>query len=103
MSNAGRIRPGSVRPRFNDGLISLVSGMGTTTDPRSYQHYRKRWMSDFEIEQAYRSGWLMRRVVDQPATECVREWRDWQAEKDVIGKLEAEEKRLSVREHVRTG
>ncbi|WP_300562974.1 DUF1073 domain-containing protein [Companilactobacillus sp.] len=104
MQEPARIRPGSVRPKaFNDGLISLVSGMGTTTDPRSYQRYHKRWMSDFEIEQAYRGSWLMRRVVDQPATECVREWRDWQAEKDDIGALEKEEKRIDVRGHVRMG
>lgn len=96
----GRIRPGSVRPKFNDGLISLVSGMGTTTDPRSYQRYIARFMSDAEIDQAYRGSWVMRKAIDKPAREMVREWRDWQADSDDIAKLEAEEKRLQLRSKV---
>lgn len=105
MQEAGRIRPGSVRPKvvpINDGLISLVSGMGTTTDPRSWQRYHSRWMSDHDIDQAYRASWVMRRIIDKPATEMVREWRDWQGDSDDIGAIEAEEKRLGLRSKVRT-
>lgn len=105
MQNGGRIRPNSVALKagvqLNDGLISLISGMGTTTDPRTYQHYHARYMSDVEIEQAYRSSAPMRRAIDKPATEMVRAWRDWQAESEIIARLEAEEKRLQLRQHVR--
>jgi phage-related protein (TIGR01555 family) len=105
---SGRIRPESVRLKdasnvvpIRDGLISMLTGMGTTTDQRSYSRYFARFMTDYEIDQAYRGSWVMRKAIDKPATEMVREWRDWQADSDVIAKLEAEEKRLDLRNKVR--
>lgn len=86
---------------MRDGLISLVSGMGTTTDPRTWSRYHARYMSDQEIDAAYRGSWVCRKAIDKPATEMVREWRDWQAESADIAKLEAEEKRLDIRNKVR--
>jgi phage-related protein (TIGR01555 family) len=105
MQNGGRIRPNSVALKagvqLNDGLISLISGMGTTTDPRSFQHYRANYMGDMQIDAAYRGSCVMRRAIDKPATEMTREWRDWQADKDDITALEAEEARLELRQKVR--
>jgi phage-related protein (TIGR01555 family) len=105
MQNGGRIRPNSVALKagvqLNDGLISLISGMGTTTDPRTFQRYHARYMTDYDIDQAYRGSAPMRRAIDKPATEMVREWRDWQADSGDIEKLEAEERRLHLRQKVR--
>lgn len=105
---SGRIRPESVRLKdasnvvpIRDGLISMLTGMGTTTDQRSYSRYFARFMSDQDIDQAYRGSWVMRKAIDKPATEMVREWRDWQADSADIEKLEAEEKRLDLRNKVR--
>ena len=105
---SGRIRPESVRLKdasnvvpIRDGLISMLTGMGTSTDQRSYSRYFARFMSDVEIDQAYRGSWVMRKAIDKPATEMVREWRDWQADSADIEKLEAEEKRLDIRNKVR--
>jgi phage-related protein (TIGR01555 family) len=105
---SGRIRPESVRLKdagnvvpIRDGLISMLTGMGTSTDQRSYSRYFARVMSDVEIDQAYRGSWVMRKAIDKPATEMVREWRDWQADSADIEKLEAEEKRLDIRNKVR--
>lgn len=86
---------------MRDGLISLVSGMGTTTDPRTWSRYHARYMSDQEIDAAYRGSWVMRKAIDKPATEMVREWRDWQADSADIAKLEAEEKRLDLRNKIK--
>jgi phage-related protein (TIGR01555 family) len=58
-------------------------------------------MSDYEIDQAYRSSWVMRKAIDKPAVEMVREWRDWQADSGDIEKLEAEERRLDLRNKVK--
>lgn len=106
--SGGRIRPESVRLKdaanvipIRDGLISLISGMGTSTDPRSRSFYAAQVMSDVEVDQSYRGSWVIRKAIDKPATEMVREWRDWQAEKDDITALEAEEKRLDIRNKVR--
>lgn len=87
----------SVRKLF-DGLVNALSGFGTTTDPRSYNRYHFLRLTDAEISAAYRSSWLMRKIIAKPAQDMVREWRDWQTDKPNIEKLEAEEKRLGVRE-----
>nr|WP_269453878.1 DUF1073 domain-containing protein [Sphingobium sp. SYK-6] len=39
---------------------------------------------------------MMRKVITIPAEDRVREWRDWQAEKDQIAAIEAEEERLGL-------
>lgn len=49
----------------------------------------------------YRSSGLLRKIIRLHADDRVREWRDWQAEKPQIEKIEAEEKRLGLREKVR--
>lgn len=45
---------------------------------------------------AYMSSGMLRKVITIPAEDRVREWRDWQAEKDQIELLEAEEARLGL-------
>lgn len=50
---------------------------------------------------AYQSSGLLRKVIGIPAQDRVREWRDWQADGDLVGKIEAEEKRLGLVAKVR--
>jgi len=45
---------------------------------------------------AYLSSGMLRKVINIPASDRVREWRDWQAEKDQIEAIEAEERRLGL-------
>jgi phage-related protein (TIGR01555 family) len=45
---------------------------------------------------AYLASGLLQKVIDIPAADRVREWRDWQAEKDQIEAIEAEERRLGL-------
>lgn len=45
---------------------------------------------------AYLSSGMLRKVIAIPASDRVREWRDWQADKDSIAAIEAEEKRLGL-------
>lgn len=45
---------------------------------------------------AYLSSGMLQKVIDIPASDRIREWREWQADKTVIEKLEAEEKRLGL-------
>jgi len=91
---------GVVRNLF-DGLTNALSGLGGSHDPRSYNRYFVIPKTDPEIDAAYRGSWVMRKIIDKPATEMVREWRDWQADSGDIEKLEAEEKRLDLRNKVR--
>ncbi|MGJ0508916.1 MAG: anti-CBASS protein Acb1 family protein [Methylocystis sp.] len=80
-----------------DRLTNVMSGLGTTADPRTSLFYAFRPLTGPEAESGYRSSWLVRKIVDVPAIDMTREWRDWQAEGEVIDKLEAEEKRLQLK------
>lgn len=79
-----------------DSLTNLVSRMGTGRDKAALSVYTTPLLTDQEILDAYRGSWLPRKIVDIPAFDSVRAWRDWQAEKDQIEAIEAEEKRLNV-------
>jgi phage-related protein (TIGR01555 family) len=45
---------------------------------------------------AYASSGMLRKVIAIPADDRVREWRDWQADKEAIALIEAEERRLQL-------
>lgn len=80
-----------------DSLTNLVSRMGTGRDKAASSFYATTLLTDQELLNAYRGAWLPRKIVDIPAFDSVRAWRDWQAEQDQIEKIEAEEQRLNVR------
>jgi phage-related protein (TIGR01555 family) len=80
-----------------DSLTNLVSRLGTGRDKASASFYTGTVLTDQEIFDAYRTAWLPRKIVDIPAFDSVRAWRDWQAEQNQIEAIEAEEKRLDVR------
>lgn len=82
--------------RMVDGLSNALTGMGGRNDTRRGNVYCFVPLDQASIENAYRSSGLLRKVIDIPAFDMVREWRDWQADKDQIEKLEAEEKRLGI-------
>jgi phage-related protein (TIGR01555 family) len=81
----------------SDGLTNIMSGKGTTVDRRVYDFYTFTPLDPVQAEAAYREDWLVRKIIDIPPFDMTREWRDWQAEGDVIEKLEAEEKRLQLK------
>lgn len=91
---------GVLRQMF-DGLTSLMSGLGTSADRRSYQHYAFMHLPLEQVESAYRTSWLMRQIIDIPAIDMTKAWREWDAEPDVIAALEAEEKRLQLQHKIK--
>ncbi len=82
--------------RLMDGIVNALTGMGTTADARTRSGYHFVPLSQYDIEAAYRGSGIMRKVIDIPAFDMVREWRDWKAEDAEITALEAEEKRLDL-------
>lgn len=80
-----------------DSLTNLVSRMGTERDKASSSFYGLPLLDDAQLLNSYRGAWLPRKIVDIPAFDSVRAWRDWQADGDQIEKIEAEEKRLNLR------
>ena len=89
---------------FTDGLTSLFSGMGNSKfdkkETTKYKFNYADYLDDYELEAMYRLSWVAKKIVETKPKDAVRNWRDWQADKDQITALQLEEKRLGVREKV---
>lgn len=83
--------------QITDTLTSVVAGMGTSRDKSATVTYSAPTLTDAEILNAYTGAWLPRKIVDQPAKDCFRKWREWQGNTKINGAIEAEEKRLGLR------
>lgn len=85
-----------------DSLRSFLGGLGDPErDKRASVYYGYSILTDDQLLNAYRGSWLPRKIVNIPAQDSVRAWRNWMAEADQIEKIEAEEKRLGLRQKVR--
>lgn len=83
--------------QISDGLQNVVSGMGTERDKAAATSYVPHYLTDDQIEAAYSSSKLAQKIIDMPAEDAGREWREWQAPGADISKIEAEEKRLNIK------
>lgn len=87
--------------KIGDTLENLVSGLGVWgRDKAAHRAFVLRQMQQQEVDAAYRSDWMARKIVDIPAFDMTREWRTFQIDRKDIGIMEAEEKRLGVRQKV---
>jgi hypothetical protein len=86
---------------FIDRLQNAIAGTGTGRDPRTANTYTAVPMTQHQIAQAYSGSPLMRKIVQIPAMDMVREWRDWKLDAEQISAVEALEKRLMIRQKVR--
>lgn len=81
-----------------DGLRSLFTGLtnafglGSQRDKGSALAFGYRTIDPGELDAMYRGDWLARKIVDIIPNDMTREWRDWQAAKDVIEAIERVEK-----------
>lgn len=93
-----RTADGHVLPaiRAADGFQNLVANLGTSRDKVAANGYSVTLLSDTQLLESYIGSSVAKAVVDYPAEDACREWRAWQADKDTISALEAEEKRLGV-------
>lgn len=88
--------------KYLDSLTNLISGLGTSKDKTIATTYASRFIDDGQLDNAYRGDWIAAKVIDIPAEDATREWRYWQADKDQITLLDAEEKRLKLNQVVLT-
>lgn len=89
--------------RFIDGLRNSITGQGTARDPRTSSSYALTApLNQQQIEAAYRGSGLLKKIIQIPALDMVREWRDWSGlDSDQAAKVWDEEKRLGLREKTR--
>lgn len=83
--------------KIYDGLRSLVTGLGTKKAKAGTLEYVYSELSIDQIETAYLESKIAQRIIDMPARDAGREWREWSASKEQISKIEATEKRLNVK------
>jgi len=87
---------------LSDGLSNVITGMNGGTDPQSYAFYSPSlFLNQSQVDNAYRTSPFFKKVVVGPATDAVRAWRSFQAKDAEITAIEAEEKRLGLRDKVR--
>jgi len=79
---------------FLDGLLNYVSRLGTSRDKASASIYELVQIEESQLIAMYRSSAVARKIIDMPAEDSLREWREWSAEADQITDIEAEENRL---------
>lgn len=84
----------------SDGLRNFVAGLETDRDKASHSFYAPNALTLDQAMVAYRSAWLPRQIVDIPADDSCRKWRAWQAGAEQITAIEAEEKRLGIKQKV---
>lgn len=84
---------------FIDSMVNFVTRLGVQSgDKGANTTYTYTPPERLELESAYRTSWLARKVIDVPAWDMTREWRAWSGEvdDDIITGLENEEKRLGL-------
>lgn len=88
--------------KTNDSLRALMGGLGDPMrDKASGLFYEFPFFDDVSLMNAYSGSWIARKIVDIPAKDSVREWRDWKATPEQIEAIEAEENRLMIRQRVK--
>lgn len=85
---------------IRDGLANLVSGLGTDRDKAGKGVYSFQALDDARLLNAYRASGLTRKIIDIPARDAVRQWREWSADEGQIALIEAEERRLGLKAKV---
>jgi hypothetical protein len=82
--------------QITDGLRNVIANLGTGRDKASHSVYVDPAIDDAQLAMMYRGSAIARKIVDMPAQDSFREWREWQADATQISALEAEEKRLGL-------
>jgi len=85
---------------ITDSFRNLVANLGTGRDKQSGGEYALSHLTDSQWSTIYRTSWMAKKIVDIPAKDATRKWREWEAESSQIQKIEAEEDRLQLPQKV---
>jgi phage-related protein (TIGR01555 family) len=81
--------------------VNQYSAMNTSRDQSAHVFYGyARTVSRWELENAYRSSWIAKRIVNLPPNDMTREWRKFSIEEDdgdQVKQLETTERALQVK------
>lgn len=78
-----------------DSLQNVITGMGTGRSKLSYNRFQPEMLNGYgELEAAYSGNWLAKAIVDYPADDMTREWRQIKCKQ--ADDIRSEEDRLMV-------
>jgi uncharacterized protein len=80
------------RQMWIDSFSNMLTGFGGWKDRLVHQHWAFQQLAPNELENAFRGDWIARKIVQLPAFDSCRAWRQWQADPDQIEKLEKAER-----------
>lgn len=81
---------------LSDGMADIITKIAFWRGGQGTGYGYTVPLSNAEIESAYLGSGMMRKCINIPAQDAVRDWREWQSEADEITKIHEEEKRLKV-------
>jgi uncharacterized protein len=81
---------------LTDSLMEALGGIGTDKDKLHNSSFLARELDPAQALIAYRTDWVSRKIVDIPAYDACREWRNWQADSKDITALEDAEEALGI-------
>ena len=93
-TNGGLLVPCDPKDYIADGLVNVVSGLGTSKSKRSHNNWQYDLTSWAELDALFQTNWIARAIVEEWATAMTREWRTIKA-KDAEA-ISAEEDKLCV-------
>jgi phage-related protein (TIGR01555 family) len=67
----------SILSRITDGLQSFATRMGTSNAKSETSIYAPRFLSDEQLETAFQTSWVCKKIVTIPAYDATRKWRQW--------------------------
>jgi len=84
-------------PQFvKDSFSSLLAGFGGPKDKARSMKPILDLLTQHDLEALYRADWISKKVVDIPAFDACRAWRDWECEEDKAEDLKQSEKDLGI-------
>lgn len=90
----------SSRMQFGDGLVNVVANLGTERDKASHNRYVDSLLNPLTLLNTYRNSWIARAIIDYPAEDSTRKWRQWRADAEQITAIEGLEKKLHLKRRV---
>jgi len=79
--------------QIGDSFVNFLKGFGIWgRDPTTAQHWALKLLDAAQLEYAFRSDWLARKIVTVPAFDQCRAWRQWEGTDKQIKELETAEK-----------
>jgi phage-related protein (TIGR01555 family) len=94
-------RPVSTVQNITDSFKNFIANLNTGRDKQASGDYYLLNFTDSQWSTVYRTSWMGRKVVDIPAKDATRKWREWAAEAEQIALIEETEKRLRLPQKVK--